>query len=138
MPALLGQEPRRLRYLRHSPSCYLMLVGSSARYARTVHHNIHFGRAWSGVFDEIIDRGELMSDPSLLVSQPTHSDPSLAPAGRHVYYVLFPTPNLSADIDWARIFEPLSAFMPDPTEHELKFLEPRVDLFDKHPSQVRA
>ena len=100
---LLGKEPRRLKYLRHSPSCYLMLVGSSARYARTVHHNIHFGRAWSGVFDEIIDRGELMSDPSLLVSQPTHSDPSLAPAGRHVYYVLFPTPNLTADIDWARI-----------------------------------
>jgi phytoene desaturase len=27
-------------------------------------------------------------------------DPSLAPPGKHSYYVLFPTPNLDADIDW--------------------------------------
>ena len=41
-----------------------------------------------------------MSDPSFLVTSPTRSDPSLAPAGRHVYYVLFPTPNMDAGIDW--------------------------------------
>ena len=41
-----------------------------------------------------------MSDPSLLVTVPTHDDKSLAPAGKQSYYVLFPTPNLSADIDW--------------------------------------
>jgi phytoene desaturase len=43
-----------------------------------------------------------MSDPSFLVSSPTFSDPSLAPEGRHIYYVFFPTPNLDADIDWRR------------------------------------
>jgi phytoene desaturase len=41
-----------------------------------------------------------MSDPSILVTNPTYSDPSLAPDGRQSYYVLFPTPNLDADIDW--------------------------------------
>jgi len=39
---------------------------------------------------------------------------------------------------WERIFEPLYAFMVDPEAHRLKFLEPRVDFFEKHPSQVRA
>ena len=42
-----------------------------------------------------------MSDPSLLVTNPTRSDPGLAPAGRQAYYVLAPTPNLTAGIDWA-------------------------------------
>ena len=41
-----------------------------------------------------------MSDPSLLVTNPTHSDPSLAPDGKQIYYVLFPTPNMDAPIDW--------------------------------------
>ncbi len=36
--------------------------------------------------------------------------------------------------DWAYIFEPLSAFMGD--GHAFRFLEPRVDFFRKHPSQL--
>ncbi|MBN1413095.1 MAG: class I tRNA ligase family protein [Spirochaetales bacterium] len=38
--------------------------------------------------------------------------------------------------DWDRIFDPLYSFMENPEQHELKFLEPRVDFFEKHPSQV--
>jgi len=41
-----------------------------------------------------------MSDPSVLVTNPTFSDPALAPADRQSYYVLVPTPNLAAPIDW--------------------------------------
>jgi phytoene desaturase len=99
---LLGREPWSVRRLRYSPSCYLLLAGSSAEYSKVVHHNVHFGRDWRGVFDDLIDDGRLMSDPSLLVSSPTFSDPSLAPDGRHIYYVFFPTPNLDAPIDWER------------------------------------
>jgi phytoene desaturase len=97
---LLGVEPWSVRRLTYSPSCAVLLVGSSARYSRIAHHNIHFGRTWAGVFDDLIDRGRLMADPSLLVTNPSHSDPSLAPAGKQSYYVLFPTPNLDAAIDW--------------------------------------
>ena len=98
---LLGREPWSVKRLRYSPSCYLLLVGSSARYSKVVHHNIHFGQSWGGVFDDLIHSKRLMSDPSFLVSNPTHSDPSLAPDGRQVYYVFFPTPNLDAGIDWS-------------------------------------
>ena len=41
-----------------------------------------------------------MTDPSLLVTVPSMDDSSLAPAGKTSYYVLFPTPNLTANIDW--------------------------------------
>ncbi|MGD9955759.1 MAG: phytoene desaturase family protein [Candidatus Nanopelagicales bacterium] len=97
---LLGREPWNVRRLTYSPSCFLLLAGSSATYTKTAHHNIHFGRSWDGVFRELIDEKRLMSDPSILVTNPTYSDPGLAPDGKQIYYVLFPTPNLDAPIDW--------------------------------------
>ncbi len=93
--------PPRVKSLTYSPSCFLLLAGSTASYSQIAHHNIHFGQSWRGVFDELIDQQSLMSDPSVLVTAPTHSDPSLAPQDRHIYYVLFPTPNLDAPIDWS-------------------------------------
>jgi phytoene desaturase len=100
MRELLGEQPWSVRRLTYSPSCFLLLAGSSATYTKTAHHNIHFGRSWDGVFRELIDERRLMSDPSILVTNPTCSDPQLAPDGKQIYYVLFPTPNLDADIDW--------------------------------------
>jgi phytoene desaturase len=92
---LLGATPRRLRY---SPSCVVLHIGSSARYAKIAHHNIHFGAAWTGTFDEVIRKGLLMSDPSLLVTTPTRTD---SPDRGQSYYVLAPTPNLAvAPLDW--------------------------------------
>jgi phytoene desaturase len=96
---LLGKEPRTMRY---SPSCWLLLAGSRRRYDDAAHHEIHFGRAWSRTFEEILG-GRLQSDPSLLVSTPTVSDPALAPEGRAVYYVLVPTPNLDSPVDWTAV-----------------------------------
>ncbi|GMA89127.1 hypothetical protein GCM10025868_43770 [Angustibacter aerolatus] len=88
------------------PSCYLLLAGSTRAYEHTAvggaHHTIHFGRSWKGVFDDLLG-GRLMSDPSVLVTNPTRTDPSLAPPGREIYYTLFPTPNLDSDLDWRRI-----------------------------------
>ena len=89
------------RRLRYSPSCFLLLAGSRAAYGRAAHHTIHFGRSWRRTFSELVDEGRLMSDPSFLVTCPARTDPSLAPPGRSAYYVLFPTPNMDADIDWA-------------------------------------
>jgi len=93
--------PRRRRY---SPSAVLWHVGTSGRGPQRAHHTISFGTAWSETFDELINRGQLMSDPSLLITNPTFSDPALAPEGRHTFYVLAPCPNLDVGgIDWASI-----------------------------------
>jgi phytoene desaturase len=100
---LLGKEPLSIKRLNYSPSCVTLLVGSNKSYDRLAHHNIHFGESWNGVFDELIKKKTLMTDPSILVTVPSKDDPALAPAGKSSYYVLFPTPNLSADIDWKRI-----------------------------------
>ncbi|CAB4335382.1 MAG: phytoene desaturase [Actinobacteria bacterium] len=99
---LLGKTPATIKRLKYSPSCVTLLIGSSKKYDFAAHHNIHFGHSWDGVFDELIKKKQLMSDPSILVTIPTHDDPDLAPPGKHSYYVLFPTPNLDSDIDWKK------------------------------------
>jgi phytoene desaturase len=98
---LPGPSPLDRRRLRYSPSCVVLHVGSAQAYAGIGHHNIHFGRSWRATFDEVIRDGRLMTDPSLLVTNPSRTDPSLAPPGRHAYYVLAPVPNLArAELDW--------------------------------------
>ena len=99
---LLGKSPVTIKRLKYSPSCVTLLIGSSKKYDFAAHHNIHFGHSWDGVFDELIKKKQLMSDPSILVTIPTHDDPNLAPPGKHSYYVLFPTPNLDSNIDWTK------------------------------------
>lgn len=99
---LLGFEPWDVKRLNYSPSCFLLLTGSTQEYSQIAHHNIHFGKSWDGVFKDLIDDKKLMSDPSILVTNPSRTDPGLAPDGKHIYYVLFPTPNLDADIDWTK------------------------------------
>ncbi|MDQ1733781.1 MAG: phytoene desaturase [Pseudonocardiales bacterium] len=99
-----GLRPWQARRPRHSPSAFVWHVGSGGELADPAHHSISFGTAWSTTFDEIINQGRLMSDPSLLITSPTVTDPTLAPAGRHTYYVLAPAPNTCiAEIDWPRI-----------------------------------
>jgi len=90
------RPPGRLSRLRYSPSCVVLHVGSTRTYTRTAHHNLHFGRGWTSTFDDVIRHGRLMREPSLLVTNPTRTDPGLAPAGRQSYYVLAPVPHLRA------------------------------------------
>ncbi len=91
---LLRETPRRLLPVRPSPSAFVLHVGSRQAYSKIALHNIHFGQSWRGTFRELIRTGDLMTDPSLFVSNPTRGDPALAPAGQETYYVLAPVPNL--------------------------------------------
>jgi phytoene desaturase len=97
-----GYRPRRVGRLRYSPSAVVLLTGSAREYPDLAHHTIDFGASWNDTFDEIIRRGVPMSDPSFFLTNASRTDPSLAPAGRHTYYTLFPTPNLDhpRPIDW--------------------------------------
>ncbi|HET9255718.1 MAG TPA: phytoene desaturase family protein, partial [Pseudonocardiaceae bacterium] len=102
---LLGRAPRRVVPLRWSPSAVVLHAGvrpgSGPGWAGLAHHTITFGQAWERTFDEIIYRGRLMTDPSLLITRPTATDPGLAPDGRQLLYILAPCPNLrTAPLDW--------------------------------------
>lgn len=98
---LLGRTPRRLLRLRPAPSAVVAHVGCSALDNEIGHHTILFGDAWQQTFRDIIDDGRVMGDPSLLVTRPTASDPTLAPPGRDLLYILAPAPNTQVGkVNW--------------------------------------
>ncbi|WP_097972792.1 phytoene desaturase [Streptomyces sp. gb14] len=90
---LLGHAPRRPLPLRHSPSAVILHAGTDRTWPDLAHHTISFGAAWKSTFRQLTRTGELMSDPSLLITRPTATDPSLAPPGKHLHYILAPCPN---------------------------------------------
>ena len=102
------RAPRTVRSGDYSPSAVVWHVGASGTPGAHVrHHNIHFGADWDGAFEAIIDRGELMPDPSRLVTVPSVSDATAAPEGSTTMYVLEPVPHTGAGIDWRRESGPM-------------------------------
>ncbi|WP_432559539.1 phytoene desaturase family protein [Granulicoccus sp. GXG6511] len=110
-------RPRALRRPAYSPSAVVWHVGvRDTPTPGIAHHNIHFGAAWSDAFDDLLDGGRLMRDPSRLVCVPSLDDPHAAPEGSSTLYVLEPVPNLAVGtVDWARerpaLRERLHAFL---------------------------
>ncbi|MET8610519.1 phytoene desaturase family protein [Streptomyces misionensis] len=103
---LLGRAPRRPARLTHAPSAVVLHAGCDRTWPELAHHTLSFGHAWRRTFHELTRTGELMSDPSLLITRPTATDPSLAPPGRHLHYVLAPCPNTDigpGPADWAAL-----------------------------------
>lgn len=98
---LLGRRPLRPVPLRAAPSAVVLHVGSDRTWPQLAHHTLSFGAAWHSTFHELTVQGRVMSDPSLLVTRPTTTDPGLAPPGRHLHYVLAPCPNTAVGPDSA-------------------------------------
>lgn len=100
--------PQRAARGRYSPSAVVWHVGSKGSPdPGTAHHTIHFGRQWDEAFTALIDRGELMPDPSRLVTVPSVTDSTAAPEGHTALYVLEPVPNTVAGLDWSVLAGPM-------------------------------
>lgn len=100
---LLGHRSRRPRRPVAAPSAVVVHLGSDPA-PHLAHHSLLFGRAWRQTFDDILGRGQLMRDPSLLVTRPTATDALLAPPGRELLSILAPAPDLTrAPLDWDRL-----------------------------------
>ena len=100
---LLGgvEAPRAARRGRYSPSCLLWVAGvRGTPPPAAAHHNIHFGAQWDDSFRALIHDGDVMPDPSILVTLHSLDDASLAPPGCSTLYALEPVPNLDGRVDW--------------------------------------
>lgn len=88
---------------RYSPSAVVWHLGVRGVPKGKAHHNIHFGHEWAGAFDDLLERGTLMGDPSRLVTVHSLDDETAAPPGCSTLYVLEPVPNLAVgQVDWER------------------------------------
>jgi phytoene desaturase len=101
LPAAARDWRVQRRRLRYAPSCYLVHLGLTRRLDGQAHHTVHLGRDWKGTFEALTRHGGVQTDPSLLVTYPSPEDPEAAPPGHATLFVLEPTANTQAGLDWA-------------------------------------
>ncbi|WP_063127837.1 phytoene desaturase family protein [Nocardia fusca] len=116
---LLGQRSHRPFGVRAAPSAVVLHLGCERGGPPVAQHRLLFGSAWHTAFREI-GKGQVMSDPSLLLTCPTVGDPELAPPGRDLLYLLAPVPNLQRGRnDWPGFREEYAARILDIAQHRI-------------------
>ena len=91
---------RRLEKMQYACSGYLLYLGVNKTYTNVRHQALYFSEDYRANLDAIFKTRTLPADPSFHMNIPTVTDPSLAPPGHSLIYVLAPMPNLTADINW--------------------------------------
>ncbi|HOA25186.1 MAG TPA: hypothetical protein PKI52_14335, partial [Aggregatilineales bacterium] len=81
-------------------SGYLLYLGVDRTYPHLQHQALYFSEDYRANLDAIFRTRTLPDAPSFHLNVPTVTDPSLAPPGHSLLYVLAPMPNLTAGIDW--------------------------------------
>lgn len=90
----------RLERMEYACSGFIIYLGLDRTYENIRHQSLYFSKDYKANLDAIFRTKSLPEDPSFHLNIPTVTDPSLAPAGHSLVYVLAPMPNLEAHIDW--------------------------------------
>jgi phytoene desaturase len=91
---------RRLERMEYACSGYILFLGVDRTYPHMRHQALYFSEDYRANLDAIFKTKTLPEEPSFHLNNPTVTDPSLAPPGHNLLYVLAPMPNLKANIDW--------------------------------------
>ncbi len=86
---------------RYSCSTFMLYLGLDGE-VDLPHHTIYVSSRYEENLRDITERGRLSDDPSFYLCNPSRLDPTLAPPGKSAVYLLVPTPNTKATIDWAQ------------------------------------
>lgn len=92
----LTPEPYRLYSEKYwqkrtiSPSAFIIYLGIDGETPELAHHNLIFSKDWKTNFYQIFDDPQTPHDPSLYICAPSITDPSLAPDGKSVLFLLVP------------------------------------------------
>lgn len=101
LPESLQTHPERVwRRRSPGPGAVLAMLGVEGRLPQLAHHSLFFTSDWDSNFGAIFERNRRIPDPaSVYVCKPSHSDPTVAPAGCENLFVLVPVP---ADVQIGR------------------------------------
>ena len=126
--SLRGRDTdERIDSRKYSCSTYMLYLGVD-KEIDLPHHTIRTSPLYEQNLADISRDGgrggSLSEDPSFYICNPSVTDPTLAPDGHSALYVLMPTPNAQADIDWGaegpRVREDLLNRIRDVTGVELR------------------
>ncbi len=90
----------RLDRMDYACSGYLLYLGVDKTYPHMRHQALYFSEDYRANLDAIFRTKTLPKDPSFHLNNPTVTDPSLAPPGHSVLYLLAPMPNLQGNVNW--------------------------------------
>ncbi|MBP1702664.1 MAG: phytoene desaturase [Chloroflexi bacterium] len=92
--------------MSYSCSGYLLYLGIDKTYPHLRHQALYFSEDYRANLEAIFASKTIPEEPSFHLNIPTVTDPSLAPPGHTLMYILAPMPNLRANggspIDWDR------------------------------------
>ncbi|NDE64090.1 MAG: hypothetical protein EB053_07045 [Chlamydiae bacterium] len=92
----------KLESFKQASSALLFYWGVDDECKGMLHHNVYLCKDFKKNLDEIFHEKVLPHDPSFYTYIPTKTDPSLAPKGKNVFYVLVPVPNLLTKTNWEK------------------------------------
>lgn len=94
-------SPANVDAREYSCSTFMLYLGLDKVYDLP-HHTVFFAGDYKRNITDIFQNKTLSEDISFYIRNASVTDPSLAPAGHSSIYVLVPTPNRTANIDWVR------------------------------------
>ena len=98
---LLLDGGERVLQRDHGASAVLFCLAVRGEIAGP-HHTFLLSADFEGNLADIFERRVVPEHPSIYLCRPTATDPTLAPAGVELLYVLVPCPTLQGGIDWGR------------------------------------
>jgi phytoene desaturase len=113
----------RLERMSYACSGYILFLGTNKTYPHMRHQSIYFADDYKANLDSIFITRTVPADPSFHLSNPTITDPSVAPEGHSILYLLAPMPNLQGDINWDEAVPPLRERLLDRLE---KIVDPHL------------
>ncbi len=96
---------RKVESLKQSMSLFVIYFGTKRQYRDQglAHHNIILGERYKELLNDIFNKQQVADDFSLYLHMPSLTDPSVAPEGHELFYVLSPVPHLGSGTDWTKV-----------------------------------
>lgn len=113
----------KIKSFDYSMSCVLLYLGVTKKYSKLLHHTLVISKDYKKLISELFANKGLSEEFSMYIHAPSKTDATLAPENCESIYVLIPTPNLKANIDWDTQKEPF-------TKKVLNFIENDFGLTD--------
>jgi len=86
-----------------TPSVITYYLGVKGIGGNFPHHSIYLPENYKSTFEDLFQRYQIPEEIPFYVSVPTATDPSLAPPGHSIFFILVPVPllNQPGDINWS-------------------------------------
>ncbi len=94
------KQQQKIQYIEPSCSGFVMMLGTSVRFEKLVHHNIFFSKDYEKEFTEIFHRKVLPEDPTIYIADTSYTDAGHAPEGGSNLFILVNAPYLTEKLSW--------------------------------------